>query len=59
MVKPYKEVTPGLVLPAVTSSGWMTYSVWALKRVLQNVLTMDGEMRTVEHLRQLKLYVLN
>ena len=54
MVKPYKEVTPGLVLPAVTSSGWMTYSVWALKRVLQNVLTMDGEMRTVVHMRPLK-----
>ena len=54
MVKLYKEVTPGLVLPAVTSSGWMTYSVSEMNSASQNVLTMDGGMRTVVHMRRLK-----
>ena len=54
MVKPYKEVTPGLVEPAVQHSGWMMFSVGVMKPVLHHAVILVGEKKTVVYLRQLK-----
>ena len=56
MVQPIRGVTPSLAKLALMTFGWIMLTVQAVNPVLLNVLTTDGETRTVAGVKQPKLY---